>query len=387
MSVLSSSSFSFDVLAECRETSARVGRLRTPHGTIQTPTFMPVGTGGSVKALTPEDVRRAGAECVLGNTYHLALHPGAQRIARLGGLQRFTGWDGPMLTDSGGFQVFSLADLTEMDERGVTIATHLDGRRRRFTPESVVGLQEQLGADLIMPLDVCLPAGADPAATREAAERTARWAERGRRAQRRADQWLFGIVQGGLYESERREAARAMAELDFPGYAIGGLSVGESPALTSTLTELTVGELPRHKPRYIMGVGTPAQIAAYPGFGIDMFDCVLPTRLGRGGVVFSGWGRINLGRGHLASPREPIDPDCRCTACRGYSRIALRSMFQDRMALAYRLASLHNVTHLARLAATVRQAIVEGWYPRLHREALAAVATPAAGLSHSVPLA
>ena len=337
---------------------------------------MPVGTVGTVKGLTPRDLHTAGSGCVLGNTYHLALRPGANRIATLGGLAEFTGWRGPMLTDSGGYQVVSLSDLTVLDELGVTIRTHITGRKRRFTPESVIALQEAIGADIIMPLDVCLAAPATVTQVREAADRTLRWAQRAKRAQRRTDQWLFAIVQGGMWPDERRRAADALTELDFPGYAIGGLSVGEDPELTTALTGLIAPELPRSKPRYLMGVGTPAQLIAYPGLGIDMFDCVLPTRLGRSGIIFTGWGRVNLLRANLDDPHGPLDQACPCEICRRYSRAALRALFQTRTALACRLASVHNVGYLQHLMATVRRAIGEGWYARLHRAALQAIADP-----------
>jgi queuine tRNA-ribosyltransferase len=295
------------------------------------------------------------------------------RVARLGGIQRFTGWNGPMLTDSGGYQVFSLSDLIDLEESGVTIRTHLDGRRRRFTPESVIGLQESIGADIIMPLDVCLPAGADESAAAAAADRTRRWLERCQCAQQRNDQWLFGIVQGGMYERERLRAVQELSAMDLPGYSIGGLSVGESPALTTELAQLCADALPAAKPRYLMGVGMPAQIAAYPGFGIDMFDCVLPTRLGRGGWVFHGWRKISLVRGPLEDPHGPIDRACDCTTCQRYSRLALRCMLQTRSALGCRLASVHNVAHLMNLVARVRAAILDGRYADLHAEALSAI--------------
>lgn len=370
MPVLSSTDFDFEVEVTCLQTLARVGRLRTPHGMVQTPTFMPVGTIGTLKAMTPADARDAGAEIMLGNTYHLALQPGSTRVANLGGLQRFSGWNGPMLTDSGGFQVFSLADLTKIDERGVVFKTHLDGRLRRFDPESVVSIQEQLGADIVMQLDVLLSASAEQAQARDAADRTTRWASRAQRAQRRDDQWLFGIVQGGMFDDERVRAAHDLVSLDLPGYAIGGLSIGESPAMTTRLSELTAAELPLRKPRYLMGVGTPAQIVAYAGFGIDMFDCVLPTRLGRSGIVFQNWKKLNLLRGPLDDPAGPIDPTCSCIACQRYSRAALRAMFQSRTLLACRLASIHNVNHLCSLMARTRAAIYEGTYASLFSEAL-----------------
>jgi queuine tRNA-ribosyltransferase len=373
MIILSTESLSFEILAQCPSTGARVGRIHTPHGDIMTPTFMPVGTVGTVKGLTPVDLRTTNAHCVLGNTYHLALQPGAARVQELGGLQRFTGWHGPMLTDSGGYQVFSLADLTDLDESGVTIRTHLDGRRRRFTPESVILLQERLGADIIMPLDHCLPAGADEPRASAAADLTRRWLERCQRAHNRADQWLFGIVQGGMFERERLRSVRDLTALDLPGYSIGGLSVGEKASRTTELTQLCGESLPRHKPRYLMGVGMPAQIAAYPGFGIDMFDCVLPTRLGRGGWVFQGWKKVSLVRGPLEEPDGPIDKSCPCTTCQRYSRLSLRWMLQNRSALGCRLASVHNVAYLMSLVERVRQAVIAGRYSDLNKEALAAI--------------
>jgi queuine tRNA-ribosyltransferase len=316
----------FEVLTE----NPRVGLLHTAHGTIPTPAFMPVGTRATVKALTPADVRGTGARCVLANTYHLLAD--ARRIQKMGGLHAFMRWDGPILTDSGGFQLFSIGDAVEL------------------SPETVILAQEQLGADLIMPLDVCLGADASHAEAEEALDKTQHWWRRGLATRRRDDQALFAIVQGGLYADLRAQAALAAVAEDPPGFAIGGLSVGEPAATTEAMLRRTLAELPPHKPRYLMGVGSPAELQRYARLGVDLFDCVLPTRLARTGCVWTdlAGSRLDLARGSALRTRGPIAEGCSCLACAQFDVGALAALFLAREQLAYRLASLHNLTVLSR---------------------------------------
>jgi queuine tRNA-ribosyltransferase len=297
---------------------------------------------------------------VLANTYHLALRPGTADVAKLGGLHRFMGWNGPILTDSGGFQVFSLTHLRATSERGVRFRSHLDGRAVDLTPEAVVEAQAQLGSDIAMPLDVCLGAGASSSEMVEALERTRRWALRSQTAHRRADQLLFGIVQGGLDARLRREAARDLTALQFPGYAIGGLSVGEPVALTDTLVEVTASALPADRARYLMGVGTPEQVIRYVALGVDLFDCVLPTRLGRTGLAFGAEARLNLRKSIYARDAAPIDESCDCPTCGRFSRAQLHDLSRRTSPLGARLISLHNTRALTRTADRARRAILNG---------------------------
>ena len=342
----------FEVVATDPSSGLRAGVLHTPHGSVPTPTFMPVGTLGSVKALTPDDVRGAGADIVLANAYHLALQPGADTVQRLGGLHAFMRWEHPLLTDSGGFQVFSLDRLRQVSPAGVTFASHLDGAPTFLSPECVVHIQERLGADLIMPLDECLGPHATRAQTEAALERTQVWWRRGLAARTRDDQALFALVQGGLFADLRREAARAAAAEPTPGFAIGGLSVGEPKTLTAEMLQATLAELPPDRPRYLMGVGHPADLVAYARLGVDLFDCVLPTRLGRNGTVWCDehGSRLDLARRAALCRRGPIMPGCSCVACLGWSVGQLAALFQNRDPLGYRLASVHNLSVLGSLA-------------------------------------
>lgn len=358
----------FRLLAACPRTGARAGTFKTAHGELPTPTFMPVGTQATVKALTPSDLVSAGARCVLANVYHLVLRPGADLVARLGGLHRFMAWTGPILTDSGGFQVFSLSARRSASERGVRFASHLDEQLIELTPESVVEAQALLGSDIAMPLDVCPSADASPEEAVAAVERTRRWAVRSLEAHRRPDQALFGIVQGGMDPNLRRQAARDLGGLGFPGFAIGGLSVGEPVAVTDQLVALTARELPADRPRYLMGVGTPEQIVRYVGSGVDLFDCVLPTRLGRTGVAFAGFERLSLKKTDFRRDSQPIDPDCDCLACQHYSRAQLHFALRAGLQLGARLLSLHNVRTLIRTAERARQAIRDNRFPALLAE-------------------
>jgi queuine tRNA-ribosyltransferase len=350
----------FELQAIDPHTGVRAGLLHTPHGTVETPTFMPVGTLGTVKSLTPADVRATGAGIVLSNTYHLTLQPGVDTVERLGGLHAFMRWDGPMLTDSGGFQVFSLDDLRQVSDAGVTFASHLDGRLLLFSPESVVQAQERLGADLIMPLDECVAADASRAETESALERTQLWWRRSLAARQREDQGLFALIQGGMFDDLRREAAQAAAGEPAPGFAIGGLSVGEPKAVTAQLLKATTDALPADKPRYLMGVGHPKDLHTYTRLGVDLFDCVLPTRLGRNGAVWCDeeGTRLDLSRRALLSETGPIVEGCTCPACTQWSLGSLAALFQSRDQLAYRLASMHNLTILGRIAHDLRQRVL-----------------------------
>ena len=352
--------------------AARLGTLTTPHGAIETPQFMPVGTQATVKSLTPGDLHAAGAQIILANTYHLSLRPGHERIARLGGLHRFMGWDGPILTDSGGFQVFSLAHLGRVDEDGVTFASHLDGSPQRLTPERAVEIQEALGSDIAMTFDQLVDATLPAREVGAAMERTHRWAERCLAAHTRLDQALFGIVQGGIDADLRRQSTAAIAGLPFDGVAIGGLSVGESKAeMTRTLEVVAevLGSDPRV--RYLMGVGAPPDFFLAVERGIDLFDCVLPTRVARNGQLWTSVGRLNLRNARFLDDPDPPDPQCRCETCRNHSRAYLAHLFRAEELLAYRLSSLHNVTYTQDLMRRIRRALDDGSFDAL-REAVTA---------------
>ena len=319
---------------------------------------MPVGTQATVKGLLPCDLAPIRPQVVLANAYHLATRPGAAMVARSGGVHRFMGWDGPMLTDSGGFQVFSLAALREVDEHGVTIRSHLNGRPRRFTPASVMRIEEQIGADIIMPLDECIGYPSTREQAEQALERTHRWALQAQRVHRREDQALFAIVQGGMEPDLRVQAARALAGEGFPGYAIGGLSVGEPRPQCDELVALTAAELPADRPRYLMGVGEPDQLVSYAAMGVDMFDCVLPTRLGRTGYAYTSEGRVNVGKAALRAEAGPLDPACACLTCARYSRAYLHHLVRAGEPLAARLLSLHNVAYLVGILRSYRNEII-----------------------------
>jgi queuine tRNA-ribosyltransferase len=345
---------------------ARLGRIETTHGLIDTPQFMPVGTQATVKALTPGDLHEAGAQMILGNTYHLNLRPTAERIGRLGGLHRFMAWDGPILTDSGGFQVFSLADLRRVDDDGVTFTSHLDGSTHRLTPERAMEIQALLGSDVAMALDQLVDPGSGSDHVAEAMERTHRWAERSLAARGRPDQAVFGIVQGGVDPELRRASVAAIAALPFDGVAIGGLSVGESKAAMSATLDVVaraLGDDPR--PRYLMGVGSPADFFVAVERGIDLFDCVLPTRVARTGQVWTDGGRLNLRNAAFLDDPAPIDAACACAACRMHSRAYVAHLFRARELLAYRLATLHNVTWTLELMRRLRASLADGTYATL----------------------
>ncbi len=354
-------SFHFQLVAADSQTGARAGILETPHGPLHTPVFAPVGTSATVKALTPRDLVDLGTELVLANAYHLYLRPGDKVIRDLGGLHRFMSWNGPILTDSGGFQVFSLGERRKVDADGVTFRSHIDGSEHRFTPEGAVAIQENLGADIIMCLDECAPPG-DYSYNVEALARTHAWAERCRAAHRRSDQALFGILQGGVFPDLREASARFLTGLDFPGYAIGGLSVGETKEQMHSVLEVVVPLLPIDRPRYLMGVGAPEDLINGVMRGVDMFDCVLPTRLGRNGAALVPGGRINLRNAVFTSDPAPVLEGCACYACQHFSRAYLRHLVQSNEILGHHLVSLHNVHFLTDLLRRVRQGIVAGTF-------------------------
>lgn len=356
----------FEVVA--RSAGARRGRLVTRHGTVETPAFIPVATRGAIKSLTKPQVLEVGAQILLSNTYHLMLRPGEDAIAAMGGLHRFMAWERPLLTDSGGFQVASLADLRQVNEEGVEFRSHLDGARRFLSPEGAIEIQETLGADIIMVLDECVlyPMSRDEA--RVAAERSLRWAGRCREAHRRGDQALFGIVQGGVFPDLRESNLRRLTELQFPGYAIGGLAVGETKSLMYAMTELCAGGLPDDRPRYLMGVGTPADIVECVARGVDLFDCVLPTRNARNGTLFTHQGKLSIKNARFARDDAPLDPDCSCYTCSTFSRAYLRHLFTVGEMTAATLNTIHNLTFYLRLMERLRDAIESDTFENIRQE-------------------
>jgi queuine tRNA-ribosyltransferase len=364
---MASSTFGFEVLHEDAGSRARAARFSTPHGVVETPTFMPVGTQGTVKGVDPGRLRETGAQMILANTYHLNLRPGEQTVAALGGLHQFMGWDGPILTDSGGFQVFSLAERMTIDETGARFRSHIDGAAVELTPERSIAIQEQLGSDVAMVFDhvVALPNARDVVA--EAMRRSVRWAARCRAAATRSDQAQFAIVQGGLDAELRAESAEKLVAMDFVGYAIGGLSVGEPPLEMYAALDVTTPLLPRDKPRYLMGVGRPIDLLEGIARGVDLFDCVMPTRNGRNALAFTDTGQVRLRNQQHALDREPLDPACPCPACR-HSRGYLRHLFQANEMLGPMLVSMHNLTYYQRLVAEARQAIAENRFASMLNE-------------------
>jgi len=356
------SRYAFGILARDAATAARRGRLTTPHGSVETPAFMPVGTSGTVKAMTPDEVRGLGFEMILGNTYHLALRPGEEVISRLGGLHRFMNWPGSILTDSGGFQVLSLAGRRDIDDDGVDFRSHIDGRRLRMTPERSLEIQAALGSDIVMAFDDCPALPSDPDRLAQAVSRTTAWARRCREAFADDGRALFGIVQGGDDRALRVASAAAVTAMGFEGHAIGGVSVGESPALSREVAAFTAPLLPEGKARYLMGMGTPADLVAMIGHGIDLFDCVLPTRVARNGGLFTPDGRILIKRAEYRDDERPIDPECGCETCRCYSRAYLRHLYMAGEILGLRLNTLHNLHQYAETIRQARRAIETGRY-------------------------
>jgi queuine tRNA-ribosyltransferase len=343
---------------------ARTGRLRLKGNRgqgheILTPMFMPVGTLGTVKAMTTTELTEMGAQIILGNTYHLYLRPGHERVERLGELHKFMNWNGPILTDSGGFQVFSLSDLNKVDDDGVTFQSHLDGGSHRFTPEHSMAVQRALGSDIVMAFDECPPYPATPEQVQAAMRRTLKWAERGLEVPMKEHQARFGIVQGGLYEDLRVEAAKQMTPLPFDGFAIGGLSIGESPEMMQKMAYHTAPLLPFDKPRYLMGVGRPEDLVEGVRAGIDLFDCVMPTRNARNGQLFTSEGKVNIKNAKYADDPSPLDPECECEACTKYSRAYLRHLFVSKEILSARLNTLHNLTYYIHLMRQIRTSIEE----------------------------
>jgi queuine tRNA-ribosyltransferase len=351
------SAFTFELIAQ--DGSGRAGVFHTPHGDLCTPLFAPVGTQATVKAITPKQLRDAGATLVLANSYHLYLRPGDAQIAALGGLHKFMAWPGPILTDSGGFQVFSLAKRRQVDSNGVTFHSHIDGSEHSFTPEKAIAIQENLGADIIMTLDECSEPY-DKKYNEQALNRTHIWAERCLEAKKRSDQALFGIVQGGVFPDLRERSAKFISSLDFPGIAIGGLSVGETKEEMLTILDLVDKILPKDRPRYLMGVGSPEDLVEAVSRGIDLFDCVLPTRMARNHAAITRRGRLNLRNAVFANSDRPIEPDCTCYTCREFSRAYLRHLIVAGEILAATLLTIHNLHTIFALTTELRQAVIEG---------------------------
>ena len=349
--------FEFELLHVDKYTGARRGRLHTPHGVIETPIFMPVGTQATVKTFTPDELKMCGAQIILSNTYHLHLRPGEDLVAEAGGLHKFMNWDRPILTDSGGFQVFSLSELRKLTEDGVEFRSHLDGSRHYFSPEVSVGVQEKLGSDIMMQFDECSPYPCDYDRARKAMHRTLRWLDRCMKAKTRQDQALFGIVQGAFYKDLRIECAKEMAKLDLPGFSIGGLSVGEPKEVMYDMLEAIAPYMPEHKPRYLMGVGSPDCLVEGVLRGVDMFDCVLATRVARNGTAFSQGGRLVIRNAAYAHDFGPMEEGCDCYACKNFSRAYIRHLFKAEEILALRLISIHNVRFLLRQMEQIRAAI------------------------------
>jgi len=359
----------FDLLATDSESSARRGRLHTAHGAIETPVFMPVGTQGTVKGMMPETLHHLGAQIILGNTYHLFLRPGHELVEKMGGLHKFMNWSGPILTDSGGFQVFSLGKLCKIDEKGVRFQSHLDGSHQVITPESSIEIQQALGADIIMVFDECIPYPATREYVVDSTERSMRWAQRCKEAHRREDgSALFGIVQGGMHEDLRRKSAEDLIDIGFDGYAIGGLSVGEKAEVMYEVMDYTLPHLPDDRPRYVMGVGTPENLVEGVRRGVDMFDCVMPTRNARNGVLFTSFGKISIKQARYIDDSLPIDPDCDCYVCRNYSRAYLRHLYQSNEILSSVLNTTHNLHYYVGLMAQMREALDKGDFTNFYKE-------------------
>jgi len=349
----------FEVIKQHSHSPARLGKLVTPHGEIQTPAFMPVGTQATVKALSPEDLIQCGSEVILGNTYHLYLRPGHDIIKSLGGLHQFMNWNKPILTDSGGFQVFSLNTLAKVTEEGVTFKSHIDGSTHFFSPEHSMEVQEALGADIAMTLDEPTPYPSDRTVTEKSLKLSTRWAERCKAAHQRNDQSLFGIVQGGMYKDLRTQSINEITGIGFPGYAIGGLSVGEEKELMHEMAAHTAENLPQDKPRYLMGVGTPDDLLQCSAMGIDMFDCVMPSRNARNASLFTSQGKVNIRNLKYKADDSPLDPECDCYTCKNYSRAYLRHLFIADEIFIMRLNTIHNIHFYQKRMQSIRQAILE----------------------------
>lgn len=354
--------FEYEILKECKSTGARIGRFHTPHGSFETPIFMPVGTQATVKAVTPRDLKEIGAQVILSNTYHLYLRPGHELVKEAGGLHKFMNWDRPILTDSGGFQVFSLSDLREIKEEGVYFRSHLDGSTHFIGPEESMEIQNALGADIIMAFDECAPYPCSYEEAARAVERTTRWAIRCKEAHKRQDQALFGIIQGNVYKDLRLKSAEEILALDFPGYGIGGLSVGEPKPLMYEMLDVLMPAMPKDKPRYLMGVGSPDALIEGVIRGVDMFDCVLPTRIARNGTAMTSQGRVVVRNASYQRDFSPLDPECDCYTCQNFTRAYIRHLVKAQEILASTLITIHNLRFLVRLMEKVKEAI---WEDRL----------------------
>ena len=361
--------FSFELLSQ--SSGARRGKLRTAHGSVDTPAFMPVATQGSIKSLTHRQVKEVGSQIILSNTYHLMLRPGAEKVETLGGLHQFINWKGPILTDSGGFQVASLAALRQVTDEGVTFRSHIDGSPHFLTPERAVSIQERLGSDIAMVLDECVSYPSSAQEVQDAAERSLRWAECGQKAHQRSDQALFGIVQGGVSREVRQANARALVDLGFDGYGIGGLAVGEPTEITRQMTEISTAELPLDRPRYLMGAGTPADLLESVARGVDMFDCVLPTRNARNGTLFTHHGKISIKNACHKEDESPLDRECSCYTCSNFSRAYLRHLYQAKEMTAATLNTIHNLTFYLSLMGYMRKAIEENCFDAFRHDMVA----------------
>jgi queuine tRNA-ribosyltransferase len=360
--------FKFELLKECKRTGARAGILHTPHGDIETPIFMPVGTQATVKTMSPEELKEIGAQIILSNTYHLYLRPGHELVKKAGGLHQFMNWDKPILTDSGGFQVFSLGDLRTITDEGVLFRSHLDGSKHLFTPEKVMEIENALGADIIMAFDECSPYPSTFQEAERAVKRTTDWAKRCKESHNNENQALFGIIQGNVYKELRERSAKEIIDLDFPGYGIGGLSVGESAEIMYEVLDYTTPLMPKHKPRYLMGVGAPENIVEGIKRGVDMFDCVLPTRIARNGTVMTSFGKLVVKNAAYKDDFSPLDPECDCYTCKNYTRAYIRHLLKADEIFGLRLTSIHNLAYLLKLTREIRKAILEDKYPEFIEE-------------------
>lgn len=358
----------YELIKQCPHTGARAGRIHTPHGSFDTPIFMPVGTQASVKTLAPEELKEMGAGIILSNNYHLFLRPGSKLVKEAGGLHKFMNWDRAILTDSGGFQVFSLGDLRKISEEGVTFRSHIDGSKKFLSPEIATQSQMDLGADIIMAFDECVPYPADFKYTRESMELTLRWAQRCKDTMTNSNQGLFGIVQGGMYKDLRIECANRLVDMDFPGYAVGGLSVGEPKELMYEMLNITLEHLPQNKARYLMGVGTPDCLVEGVMRGIDMFDCVYPTRVARNGTAMTWNGRLVIKNAQYEHDFHPIDEHCNCYTCRNYSRAYIRHLVRVNEIFGLRLLTIHNLHFLIDFMRQMRQSIMDDRFPEFYRK-------------------
>ena len=361
-------SITYQLIKQCPHTGARAGRIHTPHGSFDTPIFMPVGTQASVKTLAPEELKEMGAGIILSNNYHLFLRPGSKLVKEAGGLHKYMNWDRAILTDSGGFQVFSLGDLRKISEEGVTFRSHIDGSKKFLSPEIATQSQMDLGADIIMAFDECVPYPADFKYTRESMELTLRWAQRCKDTMTNPNQGLFGIVQGGMYKDLRIECANRLVDMDFPGYAVGGLSVGEPKELMYEMLDITLEHLPQNKARYLMGVGTPDCLVEGVMRGIDMFDCVYPTRVARNGTAMTWNGRLVIKNAQYEHDFHPIDEHCNCYTCRNYSRAYIRHLVRVNEIFGLRLLTIHNLHFLIDFMRQMRQSIMEDRFPEFYRK-------------------